>query len=149
MVWVIAAVCILFVLGRIGSSIAEAERKNQLNDDKRRKIDAYADYLKRTSAKPELQGMSENEVKEYVHQQMKKYSSNIKSSLWVPGGIFLVAIAIGLGAAFGPDKNWKAMIIIFIIGYAIGEMVAQSKKKKIDQALIADGLDPVRLKLED
>src|SRR5262245_12658666 len=95
MIWFVAVVIILIVVFSISQAAKkteEAQKRDEFNTLAHSRVTSYADFLKRTGQAPETAAMTENEIHDFIQQNIREYATERKGmevamALIIFGGI--------------------------------------------------------------
>lgn len=149
--WIIGIIIVVFVVGAVSSAAAkteEAQKKLQFNEMARTRVDAYVDFLRRTSTRPELSGMSDLELKDMIGQKIRAYKTQTSGASAMGGIVFFA------GACFGAwqgmvESSWMPFFFWLVIAGAAGLGAVTFFTRKIDEEFKTAGFEPDRLKIEE
>ena len=145
----------LVVVGILASAISGSSKRNEEINEKAEKTKliemrakSYADYLKRTSDRPDIAAMTENELSEHVFDAIRTF--NKQTGDLVRGlmglGFIVICIAVVVIAADGP-KAGAVLVGVVGIGWLWDSYTKETKK--LADTYITKGFEVERLKIED
>lgn len=151
MAWVIGIVVVLIIIGAISSAASkneEVQKKVEFNEMARSRVDAYVDYLRRTSNRTEFARMTDLELKDMIGQKVRAYKSQTSGASSIGGFVFF------LGACFATwqgiaKESWGAFFIWGVIAIAVAVGLIMFLTKQIDNEFRTAGFEPERLKVEE
>ncbi len=149
MIWAVVIIGGILVFAAIASQskkAGEAQEKAELNELSKSRVDAYQDYLRRTSDNAEIKAMTDNELKDYLSSTMRDYTKGIKDASSTYQGVFWIALFVCV-VAFSATELWGFLFPPLAVGKWAYD---QHKKavKKLEAEIAGKGLELSRLKIE-
>jgi hypothetical protein len=150
--WILIIVGILVIVGLFSNSnqkeqelnlVRETEQKAETKERTQKRVAAYADFLRRTSAE-QVQGMSNNELYDLIERAIEGFERDLAKSMLAPNIVLTIcAVLIGIAIFQGDEVGIK--ILAVCIALSIG--LRSSRKKKIENKYVNNGWDLSRLKM--
>ena len=151
MAWVIGIVVALIIISAISSATSkneEVQKKLEFNEMAKIRVDAYVDYLRRTSMRPEFSRMTDLELKDIISQKIRAYKSQ-KSGATNIGGFVLFAGACFAGWQGATERSWGTFLVWLVVAVAGAVALIMFFTKRIDKEFEEAGFEPERLKVEE
>lgn len=151
MVWIIGIVVVIVIIGAISSAASKSEevqKKTEFNEMARSRVDAYVDFVRRTSNRSEFARMSDLELKDLIGQKIRAYKSQISGAQGICSFILFAGVAVA--AWFGvSDRSWSTFFVLGAIALTVAVGLLMFLTNKINEGFAAAGFDPDRLKIEE
>lgn len=150
-VWIIGFIVVVVIVGSISSAAKtteEAQKKVEFNEIAKTRVDAYVDYIRRTSSRSDFNRMSDLELKDMIGQQIRSFKSSVSGAQGISSFVFFggLVLATILGVS---EKSWITFIVFGVIAFVAGGGLVAFLTKKIEDDFRAKGFDPERLKIEE
>jgi len=149
MIWAVVIIGGILVFAAISSQskkAGEAQEKAEQSELSKSRIEAYQDYLRRTSDNAEIKAMTDNELKDYLSSTMRDYTKGIKDASSTYQGVFWIALFVCV-VAFSATELWG----LLFPPLAVGKWAYDKHKKTVQELetnITNKGLDISRLMVE-
>lgn len=150
MIWAVVIVGGLIFISAISSmskKTEEAQKSAEYMELSKSKVDAYADYLRRTSSDEEIKAMTDNELREYLHTAIRNFNNDGKNMETIAGFIWVVLAGLGIILAFAREE-WGPLVFFGIVATTIYLVTVWVSDKKREEKYRGKGFDPERLNIE-
>jgi len=97
MIWLALIIVVVIIFAAVSSSnkkAAEAQEKAELGELSKSRIQAYQDYLRRTSTDKKIKAMTDNELQDYLSSTMREYTKRKKEASDTYQGCFWITAII-------------------------------------------------------
>jgi preprotein translocase subunit YajC len=150
MIWAVVIIGGILVFAAISSAskkTEEAQKNAEFNTLLKTRVDAYQDYLRRTASSAEIKAMTDNELREYLQNNIRSFNKEKKSEMSGAGFIGAAIVFVGMMLAAGQQK-WEPLILLGIVGAGVTMFIIWKTEKKRTEKYRAKGFDPERLTIE-
>ncbi|WP_374658388.1 hypothetical protein [Phenylobacterium sp.] len=147
----------LFLVVVIAAAISDSSKRNEEAREKVEKsrlaemrAKAYADYLKRTSTRPDIAAMTDDELSEHVFDAIRTFNKKreeLTKGMSALAGIVIITTLVVAFVVLADGPKQGALLIGFMAFIGIFAMHA-SESEKIASAYVAKGFEIERLKIE-
>lgn len=150
MLWLIGIFLIVVVIASFAASSSgaeEAQKREEFNTLTQSRVDAYADYLKRTGANSEISAMTEKELRDFIQHNIRECMTERKGKAFLIGLIIFGGIVGGfimslVRASFEPLVAFGTLTVILVL------VASYFMNKAINTKYSKRGLDAERLRIE-
>lgn len=151
MAWVIGVLVVLFIIGAMSSAASKTEeiqKKIEFNEIAKTRVDAYVDYLRRTSSRADFSRMTDLELRDLIGQKIRNYKSQTSGATSISG------FALFLGMCFSAwqgvaERSWAVFFVFSVMSLFGAVVMVMFFTKRIDKEFENAGFEPERLKVEE
>ena len=140
---IIALVVVIFIFASASSSAKEAQEKVEHNHALGMRVEAYCDYLRRTSEEKEIQEMSDKELYNFISRIAQNYHAE-KETSWLA---ILCAIGCGgFGAFVGVSEgSFIFFSVMCVVGLGCYVALSMRHEKKVNEKYTELGFEVGKL----
>lgn len=150
MFWLVALVGVGIMIAAISKASKrseEAQKRDEFNTLAQSRIGAYGDFLKRTGGSEKITAMTENEVRDFLQQNIREYAKDREGLAVMVALIVAAGLVVGMALAFAQSSFGPLVVAVVGMIALIGTVYTRTNKK-LERKYAARGLDVAKLKIE-
>ena len=150
MIWfagVIVFLAILVVVSKTTTANLEKAGRDEFNTLSQMRVRSYMDYLRRTGSDSSTGAMTDNEIRDFILQNVREYASDRKILETMPIGIAAVAVFGGLLLGIF-QQSFVPAVGIGGCGILVAVLIYKQANKEVVRKYAQRGLDVEKLRIE-
>lgn len=133
MIWLFLIVVVLIVVFSLAMSAQRAEEarsREEFSTLAQSRVTAYVDFLKRTAQAPETAGMTDNEIQDFIHRNIREYANEQKGGNVIIGLIGIGGVCAGIVFAVS-QQSIEPVLVVGGIAIVVASFIHKSLRKEL------------------